>query len=111
MSLAELPPLVRQAVAIAIRDGRPQEAYLFGSHGRGDATGASDVDLLLVYEARVPPPIARGLRQRFAAYPLRVDLVFRTRSEVARAAENDGDTFLITALRRARKVHPYGSRH
>ena len=106
MPRARFSPLVVKAVEMVVRYGRPQAVYVFGSHARGEATGASDLDLLLVYEERAPPAMGRILRQLFAAYPLRVDLAFRSRDEMERAERGGADTFVVTALRSARRVHP-----
>ena len=53
--------------------------YLFGSYARGEATAASDVDVLVVVEgevgAGVVDAVRAALRRRFPEYPLEVHVV------------------------------------
>ena len=52
-----------------LRDGVPglQLAILFGSHARGDATPASDVDVALLASAATAPSLLHALRQELEA--------------------------------------------
>ena len=58
--------------------------YLFGSYARGEATAASDVDVLVVIEesdyARADE-VRALLRRRFLGYPLEVHVVTREQYE------------------------------
>lgn len=66
--------------------GQPQAIVLFGSSARGEATGDSDFDLLVVEDTRLPPT-KRALPYRLALQPrdVPVDLRVRTPAEIKRA--------------------------
>jgi predicted nucleotidyltransferase len=80
MDFSPAVELVRQASPDAIA------LYLFGSHARGDARGASDVDLALLAPRALGPAARFELQERIAsALHVDVDLVdLRSASAVLR---------------------------
>jgi predicted nucleotidyltransferase len=86
-------------VAVTIRSAHPEvtDIRLFGSIARGDETGISDADVLLVVRGEVEPdPISRI--RRFYGYfdlPIGVDVIVYTEMEVTRKLAS-GDPFLTT---------------
>jgi predicted nucleotidyltransferase len=84
---------------LAAEHAEVSEVRLFGSLARGDATGISDVDVLLVLcESDEKDPIRRILRYLpFFNLDRGVDLLVYTRDELRRAVEG-GNPFLRRAL-------------
>jgi len=93
-----LDDLLSQVVAAV----DPQAVWLFGSLARGDDTGDSDIDLLVVLEdtdPRSPVELRRAVRD-LVTTPVPYDLAFSTRSKltersriagsIERAATRDG---------------------
>jgi predicted nucleotidyltransferase len=98
-------PVAIQAFATRIVDSfRPERIVLFGSHARGDATAASDVDLLVILPFEGPPArktleILERTNPTFA-----VDVVARTPEHVrSRLAAND--PFLREVLEQGLTLH------
>ena len=54
---------------------KPEKTFLFGSHARGDAVEGSDIDLLLVFNTKVPSDTARKIRDVSNSLSLRHDVV------------------------------------
>ena len=65
---------------------RPHDVYLFGSRARGDATGSSDYDLLVVVDHSDLPGHRRDREALHALRSIRapVDVVVLTRDEFER---------------------------
>lgn len=78
---------------------RPRRVLLFGSHARGTATAASDVDLLVVMDlAPDKRRIAIEIRRALADLPVSKDIVVTTPDEIARRGDLVGSV-LWPALR------------
>lgn len=75
----------------------PKEILLFGSYAKGGENVHSDVDLLVVTDAPVPPSQQELFCQFFHDYPVRVDLLFRTVAEVTSEGRQK-HSFLNTIL-------------
>ena len=61
------------------------QVILFGSHARGEAHDASDVDLMIVAESDLPRfKLSRVLYSLIRPYPFPMDLVVYTPEEVER---------------------------
>jgi predicted nucleotidyltransferase len=84
---------------------RPLRIVLFGSRARGEATAASDVDLLVVLPAVADKrQAAIAMRRALADLPLAKDIVVTTPEEIARRGTVVG-TVLRRALREGRVVY------
>jgi predicted nucleotidyltransferase len=78
---------------------RPRRLILFGSHARGTAGAASDVDILVVFdEVADKRQKAIELRRALADLPIAKDFVVTTPDEIARRGHIVG-TVLRAALR------------
>jgi len=82
----------------------PQRIILFGSRARGEASAASDVDLLVVMNfrglsARMAARILNAVEPEFA-----VDLIVRTPAELRRRIAQR-DAFLEDAVRRGKVLY------
>jgi predicted nucleotidyltransferase len=98
-------PVIDQAVAILVREARPQRVILFGSHARGDIHTDSDIDLLVV-ERSGPDRRQEMVRLRRSLSPLRapVDVVVHS----SQAVEDWGGvpgTFLHAVLREGQVMY------
>jgi predicted nucleotidyltransferase len=91
----------------ALAQAAPQalQIILFGSHARGDATGSSDWDFLVI-EPEVVNRASEMVRLRRALRPLRVpaDVLVYSRDEVNAWGQQSG-TALYWALKEGRVVH------
>ena len=78
---ARIEEIVRRIV-----DGvAPSRIILFGSRGRGEATPASDYDLLVVWSDDAPPPFrAAAVRRCVRGLNVAFDIAVVTPSEFAR---------------------------
>jgi len=54
MANSAIEQQIRKMVRTTVREFRPEQVTLFGSHGRGDAGPDSDVDLLVVMPVKGP---------------------------------------------------------
>lgn len=74
-------PLLREIVTRLVEVYDPETVYLFGSAARGDATGDSDIDLLLIVPDDAAPERRRGVLAFHAlrGIPVDVDVVVWTR--------------------------------
>ena len=97
-----------QIERVAKRIGRAcqaEQVILFGSHARGDAREASDVDFLVIAESDLPRfKRARALHAMFRPYPFAMDILVYTPEEVKRGAQNPL-SFVSTALREGKTVY------
>lgn len=98
-----------QTVTAAIRalaeGARPQKILIFGSYARGDATAASDLDLLVI-EDDVPDRAYEMVRLRRLLRPLRIpaDVLVYSADEVQRWGSQPGSA-LYWALREGKVVY------
>jgi predicted nucleotidyltransferase len=101
---ADIPMRVIRRYARAIAEEfQPDKIILFGSYAYGTPHDASDVDLLVVMQARDPHAQAVRIRWRLAA-PFPIDLIIRTPEEMAwRLAE--GESFLTTVMSQGKTLY------
>ena len=85
------------------------QVILFGSHARGEAQNASDVDLMIVAESDLPRfKRSRALYSLLRPYPFPMDLVVYTPEEVERGKQSPL-SFVSTVLREGKTVYVRGS--
>lgn len=85
----------------------PLRIVLFGSRARGEATAASDIDLLVVLpEGTDKRQAAIAMRRALADLPVAKDIVVTTPGEIARRGAMVG-TVLRRALREGRVVYEH----
>jgi len=97
--------LAREAAArLAAAHEAVTRVLLFGSFARDDFTVKSDLDLLVVLSSSDRPRAARldDLLEALPVYP--IDVFAYTEAEL-RAASDDGDAFLLRALREGIEVY------
>ena len=82
----KLMPFIRKMVHRIVDRFNPEQVYLFGSHGRGDAGPDSDYDLLVVVAASDEPGYRRMQRAQAALWGIwaAADVFVLTREEFAR---------------------------
>jgi uncharacterized protein len=86
-----------------------EQVILFGSHARGEARDASDVDLMIVAESDLPRfKRSRALYSLIRPYPFPMDLVVYTPEEVSRGRRSSV-SFVSTVLREGKTVYVRGS--
>jgi predicted nucleotidyltransferase len=87
---------------------RATAIYLFGSQAKGTSDHRSDIDLLIVGPARLPPE-RRGkeVAAALGTFPARFDLLFYTEEELAEACA-DPRSFISTVMARARPLYCRG---
>jgi predicted nucleotidyltransferase len=79
LTLAEVDEIVRRIVGSV----RPETVIVFGSYAKGNATAASDLDVLVVMETDLPViKRATQLRSMFARTIIPVDVHVYTREEL-----------------------------
>jgi predicted nucleotidyltransferase len=87
-----------------------EQVILFGSHARGEAHDASDVDLMIVAESDLPRfKRSRILYRLLRPYPFPMDLIVYTPEEVERGKQSPL-SFVSTVLREGKAVYVRGSR-
>lgn len=96
---------IAQAVATLVAVGKPQRIVLFGSHARGDADDASDLDLMVV-KSQVTNRAQEMLQLSRALRPLRVpvDVLVVSTDELARLGQEPGSVNWW-ALQEGRVLH------
>ncbi len=79
---------VERVVERVVANHDPEEIYAFGSYAKGTLHEDSDLDLLVIVETELPPPL-RGLDTYtlLAEMPFAIDLLFVTPAELAAQAE------------------------
>jgi len=99
MNVAASETLISIMVDRIVRDFRPTQVVLFGSHARGAATEWSDVDLLVILPNGTDKrDSAIEIRRILGDLPVCKDIVVATPEEVARRGHMVG-TLLRSALR------------
>jgi predicted nucleotidyltransferase len=96
-----LAEVVRRILSV----GSPQKVVLFGSRGRGEGRGDSDLDVLIVEESELPRyrrPV-RYLRALCGLFPAK-DVVVYTPTEVAEWSQV-AHAFVTTALREGKVLY------
>ncbi len=81
--------MIREMVAVVVREVDPQAIVLFGSHATGDATADSDVDLLVVEQTPFGPQKDRRremtrLWKALSGFEVAKDILVYSRAEVDR---------------------------
>jgi predicted nucleotidyltransferase len=96
--------IVQAGRTLAEEAAAPARVFLFGSHARGDATGDSDLDFLVI-ERTEQPRADEMVRLRAALPPLGVpvDVIVMSEALVERRRNVPG-TLANTALREGRLV-------
>jgi predicted nucleotidyltransferase len=97
---------IQEAVAILVREAKPNKVILFGSYARGEAGPDSDLDLLVV-EQEVRHPQAEIARLRRALSPLRIPVdVLVTDAERLNSSWADfPGSYLYDALREGKVLY------
>ena len=97
-------------VRTIVRDFRPEQVILFGSHGRGDAGPDSDVDLLVVMPVKGPKHRAQvQIRVALREYSVPKDVIVTTPEDFAWRREIPG-TIEYPAWREGRVMYERGRR-
>ena len=105
MDAAERERVVEGYVKRILAAGMPEAIVLLGSSARGNAGPESDVDLLVIEETRLPRTRrARRYQLALRPRPLAVDVLVRTRDEVARDVRA-GVPFMVDAVREGRVLY------
>jgi len=91
----------------ALQDYHPQRVILFGSGARGDADAESDLDVLVIKDT--DDPFVRRLEAMAELCPLGVhaDILVYTPHELHQMID-DGNPFILQALREGRTVYEAG---
>lgn len=86
-----------------------ERVILFGSHARGEAHDASDVDLMIVAQSDLPRfKRSRVLYRLLRPYPFSMDLVVYTPEEVERGKRSPL-SFVSSVLREGKTVYVRGA--
>ena len=82
-----------------------ERVILFGSHARGEAHGASDVDLMIIAKSDLPRfKRSRALYRLLRPHPFPMDLVVYTPEEVERGRRSPL-SFVSTVLQEGKTVY------
>ena len=88
-----------------VREFRPEQVILFGSHARGDAGADSDVDLLVVLaEADDVRKATVAIRRALTDIAVAKDIIVTTPEEIRRRGHLVG-TILRPALREGKTLY------
>ena len=83
------PESIETAVNLIVDCVDPLKVILFGSAARGEDTGSSDIDLLVVMPDGTPRrETARALRRRLLSLDREVDIVVANEEDLKAHAEN-----------------------
>jgi predicted nucleotidyltransferase len=86
-----------------------ERVILFGSHARGQAHEASDVDLMIVAESDLPRfKRSRALYSLLRPYPFPMDIVVYTPREVERGRQSPA-SFVSRVLQEGKTVYVRGT--
>lgn len=97
--------VVEQMVERIVRGFHPRRVLLFGSHARGTAHQASDVDLLVIVDQVADKrQMAIEIRRALSDLPLAKDIVVTTPEEIANRGDRVGSV-LRPALRDAKVLY------
>lgn len=97
--------IIDEMVERIVREFNPEQIILFGSQARGDATGGSDVDLLVVMPDETDRrKTAAAVRRVLADLLVSKDIVVTTPDEISRLGDLVG-TVLRPALREGRVLY------
>ena len=97
--------LLKEIVKRILKVTQPEKIILFGSHARGDATGISDIDILVIQPSKLPR-YKRSSRIRLALKGLfsSKDIVVYTPQEV-NEWKSASTSFIATVLREGRVLY------
>jgi predicted nucleotidyltransferase len=96
-------------VARILARTQPEEIYVFGSHAKGTAAAASDIDLLVVGPSRLPRAHrGKEIVAALAAFPRRFDILCYTAQELEEERLNQC-SFAATIMLTARRLYPLAS--
>ncbi len=88
-----------------VREFRPEQVILFGSHARGDAGAGSDVDLLVVLaEADDVRKVTVAIRRALTDIAIAKDIIVTTPEEIRRRGHLVG-TILRPALKEGKTLY------
>ena len=88
-----------------VREFRPEQVILFGSHARGDAGADSDVDLLVVLaEADDVRKVTVAIRRALTDIAVAKDIIVTTPEDIRRRGHLVG-TILRPALREGKTLY------
>ena len=105
MNVAASETFISIMVNRVVKDFRPSQVILFGSHARGAATEWSDVDLLVILpNGSDKRDSAIEIRRALRDLPVCKDIVVATPEEVARRGHIVG-TLLRSALREGKVLY------
>lgn len=100
--------LISSIIQQIVRDFRPLQIVLFGSHARGDAGPESDVDLLVVLpQVTDKRKTAIEIRRALVSFPVSKDILVTTPEEIARRGDLVGSV-LRPALREGKVLYERG---
>jgi predicted nucleotidyltransferase len=82
-----------------------EQVILFGSHARGEATEASDVDLLIIAESDLPRfKRSRELYKLLRPHPFSMDVLVYTPQEIERGKRSTA-SFVSTVLQEGKVLY------
>jgi len=105
VSMMQAPAVAQTMLDRIVDRFRPRRVSLFGSHARGTATAASDVDLLVVFDhVSDKRRAAIEIRRALSDLPLSKDIIVTTPEEIARRGHLPG-SILRPALAEGRTIY------
>jgi predicted nucleotidyltransferase len=97
---------LKNAIDRIVASYAPEKIFLFGSRAKGEATAASDIDLLIVKETTVPRSRrGRNVQALLVNSPIKFDLLFYTAAEME-AERIRPFSFMARVLQSARVIYP-----
>ncbi|HEV2814548.1 MAG TPA: nucleotidyltransferase domain-containing protein [Solirubrobacteraceae bacterium] len=96
--------VVQRMVDLVVRCCDPDEVHVFGSYAKGLQRVDSDVDLLIVTDARSPQALVWEVRDLLARFPIDVDVHVIAPATVPEAWADRG-SFRQSILSSARRVY------